>query len=108
MAAGLFVLQHGGAEAGGVEIVARRRLLLLGVEREDAGRETGADDLALGIAPVGIEAIADHRLAVAHHVGDDCHRAHGHLAEIDHRVAHGRAHGDARLANFGDAHSQAD
>ena len=105
MPARLFVTQHRGAEARGVEIVAGRVLLLLRCQLEDARRQAGEDDLALRVAPVRIETVADDRSAAPHHIGDDGHRAHRHLAEIDDGIAHRGAHGDALVANLGDAHA---
>src|SRR5450830_993654 len=53
---------------------------------------------------VGIEAVADHRLAIADDVGDHCHQAQRHLAEVDIGVADGGADRDGFFADFNDAH----
>ena len=75
-----------------------------GVGFQDARDEALAHQLALAVAAVGVEAVADHRLAVADHVGDDGHEAQRHLAEVDVGVADGRADGDGLLADFDDLH----
>ena len=60
------------------------------------GGEALADQAALAVAAVGVEAVADDRLAVAHDVGDHGDEARGHLAEIDVGVADRR--GDRLVA----------
>jgi hypothetical protein len=48
-----------------------------------ARQEAFAHQRALPIPPIGIEAVANHRLAVAHHIGDDGDHRTGHLREVD-------------------------
>jgi hypothetical protein len=62
-------------------------------------RETLADQPALPVAAVGVEAVADHRFAVAHHIGDHGDEAGRHLGKIDIGVADRR--GD-RFCDFAD------
>src|SRR5258708_7387 len=50
-------------------------------------RETLADQSALPVAAIGIEAVTDHPSAVAHNIGDDGNEARRHLGEIDTGVA---------------------
>src|SRR5690606_13581171 len=54
-----------------------------------------AHQVALAVAAVGVEAVADDRFAVADDVGDDGHKAQCHLREIDVGVA------DVRLDRAG-------
>ena len=76
----LLVLHHRPPHAIGVEVVARvvEQRLRIGIEQPR--QEAFADEAALTVAPVGIEAVPDHAAAVAHDVGDDRDEAHGHLA----------------------------
>src|SRR5262249_59475966 len=46
--------------------------------------------------------------AIAHHVGDHRHRAEGHLAEVDVRVADRRCDRKRLLTNRGDSHATAE
>jgi len=99
MAARLFVRHHCRPHLIGVEIIAvlveqRFRIGFL-----DAGRKPFADQAALPVAAVRIEAVADHPPAIAHRVGDHRDQACRHLAEIDIGIADGR--GD-RLCDFAD------
>ena len=50
------------------------------------GSKALADEAALAVAAVGVEAVADHRLAVADDIGDHGDQRTGHFGEIDVRV----------------------
>ena len=76
----------------------------LRVGRHDARDEALAQDAALGVAPVGGEAVADHRLALAHHVGLDRDQADGHGRERDVGVADLRGDRRRGLADARDFH----
>src|SRR5215212_336558 len=102
--AGLLVRHHGRPDLGRVDVVAGVVHQALGVRFEDAVAEALADQPALAVAAVGVEAVADDRPAVAHHVGDHGHEARRHLAEIDIGVADGRGDRLRDLADFDNAH----
>ena len=105
VAARLLVGEHRVPDLVRVEVVAAwRPPASRGVGFQQARDEALAHQLALAVAAVGVEAVADHRLAVADHVGDDGHEAQRHLAEVDVGVADGRADGDGLLADFDDLH----
>jgi hypothetical protein len=104
MAARLFVLHQRGPDAVRVEIVAgvveqRSRIGLAQTRREPL-----ADEAALTVAAVGVEAVADHRAAVAHDIGDDGDQGQGHLGEVDVRVGDRRSDRRRHFANIHDAH----
>jgi hypothetical protein len=82
-----------------IEIVAGLVEQRFGIGFGQPRREALTDQAALPVTPIGIEAVADHRLAVAHHVGDDGDQARRHPGEIDIGVADGR--GD-RFCDFAD------
>ena len=82
-----------------IEIVAVLVKQRLRIGFHQPRRETLADQSALPVAAIGIEAVSDHALAVAHDIGDDGNEARRHLREIDIGVANGR--GD-RLCNLSD------
>jgi hypothetical protein len=109
MAARLLVGHHRGPDLAGVEIVARGVDQAVGLGFEDARREALADQAALTVAAVRVEAVADHRLAVADDVGDDGNQAQRHLREVDdRRCAMGEAIGAvrSRMSTIDDAHLQ--
>ncbi len=70
MAARLLVGEHGGPHLVRVDIVARGVDQAVGLGFQNARREALADQAALAVAAVGVEAVADHGFAVADHVGD--------------------------------------
>jgi hypothetical protein len=105
--AGLFVGHHRGPHAVWVEVVALRvaqRVWRGRTRVKHARDEALAHQRALAVAAVGVEAVADHRFAVAHHVGDDGHQAQRHLREVDVRVADGRTDGPRGFADLDDFH----
>ena len=71
-----------------------------------AGRQPLAHQRALAVAAIGIEAVADHRLAVAHHVGHHRDDRTGHLREVDVGVGDRRGDRDRLLPDVDDAHRQ--
>ena len=104
MPTGLLVGEHGGPDLVGVQVLAAGVHQRFGIGFHDARDESLAHQLALTVAAVGVEAVADHRLAIANHVGDDGHQAQGHLAEVDVGVADGGTDRDGFLADFDDLH----
>ena len=99
MAARLFVRHQRRPDLVRIEIVAGLIEQGLRIGLGQPRRKALADQPALPVAAVGIEAVADHRPAVAHRVGDDGDQARRHLGEIDIGVADRR--GD-RLCDFAD------
>ncbi|MET3262929.1 hypothetical protein ABIF38_004435 [Bradyrhizobium japonicum] len=87
----------------------RIEIAAIGIEQRfrigflEARRKALTDQTALPVAAVGIEAVADHPLAVAHHVGDHGHQARGHLGEVDIGVADRRGDRFCDLADVDDA-----
>ena len=104
MAARLFVRHQRRPDLVRIEIVAGFIEQGLRIGLHQARRKTLADQAALPVAAVGIEAVADHRLAVAHHVGDDGDQARRHLREIDIGVADGRGDRFCHFADVDDAY----
>ena len=83
-----------------IEVVAgRRRAATAGSASSRRGAKALADQPALAVAAVGVEAVADDALAVALDVGDDGDEARRHLGEVDIGVADRRSD---RLGDFGD------
>src|SRR5581483_5143062 len=108
MAARLLVrLQHG-PDLVRIEVVATGIEKRLRIGLEHAAAKALADETALAVAAVGIEAVADDRLAVAHDAGDHRDQARGHLGEVDIGVADGRGDrlGDLTQVDDTDAHSR--
>ncbi len=99
VAAGLFVAHHRGPDLVGVQVFAGLVEQGGGFGFQDAWRETLADQAALAVAAVGVEAVADDGFAVALHIGDHRDEAGGHLAEIDIGVAD---RGTDRLGDLAD------
>ena len=104
VAARLLVRHHGGPDLVRIEVVAALVEKALGRRLQDAVAEALADQAALAVAAVRVEAVADDRPAVAHHVGDDRHKARGHLREVDVGVADRRGDRLGDLADVDDAH----
>jgi hypothetical protein len=99
VAAGFFVRHHRRPDLVRIEIAA------IGIEQArwigllQSRRKALADQAALPVAAVRVEAVADHAPAVAHGVGNDGDQARRHLGEVDIGVADRR--GD-RLCDFAD------
>ena len=74
------------------------------VSGQYARDEAVAQESAHGVASVGVEAVADDRLAIAYDVGR--HRDHGggHAGEVDDGVPDIGAHARGRFADVQDAH----
>ena len=104
VAARLFVGHHAGPDLVRVEVVAGLIEQGRGLGLEHARAKAFADQLALAVAAVGVEAVADDRLAVAHHVGDDGDQAERHLREVDVGVADVRLDGPGRFEDVDDFH----
>ena len=83
MTARLLVHHHRGPDAEGIEVIVRRVDQRIGRGRQEARDEALAQECALAITAIGIEAVADDALAVADDVGDDGHDRRGHLREVD-------------------------
>ena len=99
VAAGLLVRHQRRPDPVRIEVVAVVIEQALGIGLHEARNEALADQPALPVAAVGVEAVADDALAVAHDVGHHRDDARRHLGEIDVRVADRR--GD-RLCDFAD------
>ena len=95
MAARLFVGHHRRPDFMGIEIVAGVVEQALGSGFENAVLETLANQTALTVATVGVEAVADHATAVLDDIGDHGDQAQRHFREIDVGVA------DVRLDRLG-------
>ncbi len=106
VAAGLLVAHQGGPDAVGVEVVPGVVEEGGGVGFEQARGEAFADQAALAVAAVGVEAVADDGAAVAHHVGDDGDQAGRHLGEVDVGVADRGGDRLGGLADVGDSHGR--
>jgi hypothetical protein len=104
VASRLLVRHHGGPDPVRIEIVAALVEKALGSRLQDAVAEALADEAALAVASVRVEAVADDAPPVAHDVRDDRHEARGHLREIDVGVPDRRGDRLGDLANVDDAH----
>src|SRR5690606_25702499 len=94
----LLVHEHRLPDAVRIEVGAGVVEQRLGIGLEHARNEALAHQLALAIASVGVEAVADDAATVAHDVGDHGDQAQRHPAEVDVRIADGRADGKGLLA----------
>ncbi len=103
MAARLFVRHHRRPDLVGIEIVAGRIEQRFRIGLDQTRRETLADQPALPVAAIRIEAVTDHPLAVAHDIGDDGDEARRHPGEIDIGVADGRGDRFCDLSDVDDA-----
>ena len=103
MTAGLFVGHHRGPDTVGVEVGACIVQQDLRIGFEQTRRKAFANQAALAIAPVGIEAIAHHALAVAKRIGDDGHQAGRHFGEVDVGIAYRRCNRLGDFTNIDDA-----
>ena len=77
----------------------------LRIRGQDPGDQAFAQDPALGVTAVRVEAEADDGLAVTHHIRDYGDHAQRHAREIDERVAHARAQRGAAFENLDDTHA---
>jgi hypothetical protein len=99
VAAGLFVRHHRRPDLVRIEIAAAGVEQRFRIGLQQPRRKALADQAALPVTAVGIKAVADHTLAVAHGVGDDGNQARRHFGEVDIGVADRR--GD-RFCDFAD------
>ena len=90
MATGFFIRHQRRPDLVRIEIVAVivEQFLRIGLH-QPRGKPL-ADQSALPVTTIGIEAVANHRLAVAHDIRDDGNQTRGHFREIDIGVADGR------------------
>ena len=105
VAARLLVAEHRRPDLAGSRLSPLSSSRLSGAASRTRGTEPLADQAALPVAAVGVEAVAHHRPAVPDHVGDDRDQAQGHLAEIDVGVGDGRRDRDRPFPQIGDAHA---
>jgi len=103
MAARLLVRHQRRPDFIGIEIVAGLVQQGFRIGLFQARGKTLTDQPALPIAAVGIEAVADHRPAVAHDIGDDRDQARRHPGEIDIGVADRRGDRFCHFADVDDA-----
>ena len=79
---------------------------LSGAAVEQRGREALADQAPLSVAAVGIEAVADDRLAIADDVGDHGNQTERHLREVDEGIGDGRGDRSGALPDVDNAHEK--
>ena len=74
-----------------------------------ASKETRTESLAnqatLTVAPVGIESVADDRLAVADKISDNRHHRAGHFGKINVGVGNRRSDGNGLFPDLSDSHT---
>src|SRR6516225_2947615 len=99
----LFVRHHGGPDSVWIEVRSGIVEQALWVGFENAIGEAFADQTALPVAAVGVEAVTDNAFAVANRVGDDGDKARRHLGKVDIGVADGGRDRLGDLAQFQDA-----
>ena len=87
VAAGLLVDHHAGPDLVRVQVLTGVIQQAGGLGLQHARDEAVTHQRALAVAAIGVEAIADHGLAVADHVGDHSDEAERHLREVDVGVA---------------------
>ena len=104
VAAGFFLLHHGGEDPARIEIGLRLVEERARIGAEDARDEARAHRRPAGIAPGRVEGEADDGTAVAHDVGDDRHDRGRHLGKIEARIAHVGFQGDGAFADIDDTH----
>ena len=99
----LFVGHHRGPHTIRIEILAAPIEQRCRIGLAQSRREALANQPALAIPSVGVEAVANHATAVALDIGHDCHKTRRHLREVDVRVADGRCNRLGDFANIDDA-----
>jgi len=99
MTARLFVRHQRRPDLVGIEVVACFVQQRFGINLQQPRRKAFTDQSALPVTAVGIEAVTDHALAVAHRIGDDRDQAGRHFGKVDIGVADRR--GD-RFCDFAD------
>jgi len=104
MTARLFIAHHAVPDLERIQVVAARVAQTGRVSLQHTRPKALADQAALSIAAIRVEAITDHRPAIAHNVGDHRHQAERHLREIDEGVTDVRADGSCGLDDVDDSH----
>ena len=104
--AGLLVTHRGVPDPGGIEHAGVRVAERIGGCGQDPWEQPLAEDPALGVAPVGVEPVPDHRIAVSGLVGHQGRDADGHSGEVDGGVAHAGADGNGDLPGIDDPHGR--
>ena len=104
MAAGLLVAQEHVPNRERIQVVVLPVDEPGGIGLHQPGDEALAQEAALGVAAVGVEAIANDRPAAPDHVGDHGHDRAVHLREVDIGVADLGADRDGLLADLDDLH----
>nr|GEU28409.1 hypothetical protein [Tanacetum cinerariifolium] len=104
VAARLFVGEHAVPDLVRIEVGAGVVDQAGGIGFQDARNEPLAHQRALAVAAVGVEAVADYRLAVADDVGHHGDQAQCHFAEIDVGVADGGTDRYGFFADLNDFH----
>jgi len=89
MAARFFVVHHGRPHAVGVEVAAGVIKQRFGPGFQQTRRKTLANQPALAVAPVRIEAVAHHPPPIAKGIGHHRHQAGRHFGKVDVGVANG-------------------
>jgi hypothetical protein len=83
VSARLFVGHHTSPDLGGIEIFALLVDQRFWISIEDPRTESLADEATLAVAAIGVESVAEHRLAIACNIGDDRHHRARHFGKID-------------------------
>ena len=104
VAAGLLVGHHDRPRPGRVQVACLVEQALRG-GGEEAGNRAAAQDLPGAVAPVGVEAVTDDRLAVDDDVADDRDDGTVHRTEVDPCVADRRTDGDDAFVNGENLHA---
>jgi hypothetical protein len=102
MAAGLFVGHHRGTDFVRVKVVSGLVQQAVGGRFQDARNEALAHQVALAVAAVGVEAVANDGATLTHHVGHHRHQAEVHFGKVDVGVANIALDRAGRFADFGD------
>ena len=81
--AGLFIGHYAGPDFVGIQVLAARVNQCGRISFENAGDETIAHQGTLPITTIGVESVANDRLAIADHVRYHRHKTEGHLGEVN-------------------------
>ena len=102
MAAGLFIAHHRGPNPVRIEVCPGIIQQAFRLCFKNPVGEALADQAALTVAAVRVEAVADDTPAVAHRIGDNGNKARRHLGEIDIGIADWRRDRLRDFTNFED------
>ena len=105
MASRLFVLHQRGPDAVGIEVVAFVVQQGLRVGLPQPRREPFADQTALAVTPVGVEAIPDDGPSVANDIGDNGDKRQRHLGKVDVSIGDRRRDRRGHLADIHNPHA---